>query len=172
MNLSLPWWGETIRDYAPFPMTPMFDPSMLPAPRLKEAFAYWQSKLAGRSMPARRDIDPVEMPQLLAYLMLIDVLPAPLDFRYRLIGTEIRAIIARDYTGLRFSQVPGKDRGSVVWSNCEEVVLSKAPLSRAPPYVGPERDLRRCGNVLLPLSEDGSEVSMILLVVNFERGRD
>lgn len=148
----------------------MLDPSTLSAPRLKLAFAYWQGKCAGRSMPARRDIDPVEMPRLLPYIMLIDVLPAPLDFRYRLIGTEVRAIVARDYTGLCFSEVPGKGRGSVVWGNCEEVVLTKAPLSRSPPYVGPERHLRRCANVLLPLSEDGREVSMILLVASFERG--
>ncbi len=152
-------------------MPTVFDPSQLSAPRLRQAFAYWQGKRAGRAMPSRRDIDPVEMPQLLPYVMLIDVLPEPLDFRYRLIGTEVRAIVARDYTGLRFSEVPGKGKDSVVWGNCEEVVRRKAPLSRSPPYVGPEPHLTRCENVLLPLSEDDREVSMILLVISFERGR-
>lgn len=152
-------------------MTTVFDPSALSAPRLKEAFAYWQGKLAGRSMPSRRDIDPVEMPRLLPHLMLLDVLSSPLDFRHRLIGTELRAMFARDYTGLRFSELPGKGRGSIVWGNCEKVVLSKAPLAGNPPYVGPEPKVLRCENLLLPLSEDGSEVGMILLVANFERGR-
>jgi hypothetical protein len=152
-------------------MTTVFDPSSLAAPRLRQAYAYWHGKLAGRAMPARRDIDPVEMPQLLPYVMLVDVLADPLDFRYRLIGTEVRAILARDYTGSRFSEVPGKGSDSVVWRNCAEVVRHKAPLSRSPPYVGPERDLRRCENVLLPLSEDGKEVSMIMQVISFERGR-
>jgi hypothetical protein len=55
--------------------------SELSAPRLRQAFAYWRGKLAGRAMPARRDIDPVDVPTLLSYVMLADVLPAPLDFR-------------------------------------------------------------------------------------------
>ena len=55
--------------------------SELSAPRLRQAFAYWRGKLAGRAMPARRDIDPVDVPTLLPYVMLVDVLPAPLDFR-------------------------------------------------------------------------------------------
>jgi hypothetical protein len=151
-------------------MPTVLDASELSAPRLREAFAYWHGKLAGRKMPARRDIDPIEMPKLLPYVMLVDVLPAPLDFRYRLIGTEARSILQQDYTGKRFSELPGKGKGSVVWDNCEQVVLTKAPFSRSPPYVGPERYFRNCENLLLPLSENDTEVAMILQVISFERG--
>ena len=121
-------------------------------------------------MPRRRDIDPVEIPRLLPYIMLIDVLREPDDFRYRLIGTEVRSISRRDYTGLRFSEVPGKGSGSVVWENCVEVVRSKTPFSRSPPYVGPEEYLQRCENLLLPLSEKDDEVNVIMQVISFERG--
>jgi len=152
-------------------MPSVLDPSTLGAPRLREAFAYWDGKRAGRVMPCRGDIDPVEMPRLLPYVMLIDVLAAPVDFRYRLIGTEVRAIAARDYTGRRFSEVVGKGRGSVVWDGCEQVVATRAPYTGSPPYVGPERELRRCENLLLPLSENGSDVSMIFKIISFERGR-
>jgi hypothetical protein len=151
-------------------MPTILDPAALAAPRLKEALLYWQSKCAGRAMPSRRDLDPLDMPKLLPYVMLYDVLPPPLDFRYRLIGTEARSILAQDYTGKRFSEVPGKGPGSVVWENCEQVVRGRAPFSRSPPYVGPERMLRACENLLLPLSDDGAEVNMILQVISFERG--
>jgi len=146
------------------------DSSGLSAPRLKEALAYWQSKQAGRPMPSRRDIDPVDIPLLLPYVILIDVLSAPLDFRYRLIGTEVRNISQREYTGKRFSELPGKGKDSILWRDCAELVRSKAPLSGRTPYVGPERHLRRCANIMLPLSEDGRNVSMILKVISFERG--
>lgn len=151
-------------------MPTILDPDALTAPRLKEAFAYWRGKCAGRTMPARRDLDPVEVPRLLPYIMLYDVLPAPLDFRYRLIGTEARSILAQDYTGKLFSEVPGKGKGCVVWDNCEQVVLTHMPFSRSPPYIGPERELRRCENLLLPLSDNGSDVTMIVQVISFERG--
>ena len=150
----------------------VFDPATLKAPRLKEAFAHWESLRRGRAMPSRRDLDPVDIPRLLPYLMLVDVEPEPLDFRYRLIGTEARSILARDYTGLRFSALPGKGRGSIVWDNCEQVVVTRSPVSRSAPYVGPETYLRDCENLLLPLSEDGCEVNMIVKFISFSRRAD
>src|SRR5690349_16148090 len=97
----------------------------LSAPRLRQAFDYWESKRAGRTMPARRDLDPVDIPALLSWLMLIDVIRKPtLDFRYRLIGNEIRNIAHRNNAGHCFSALPGKGRGSIVFDNCEQVVLS------------------------------------------------
>jgi hypothetical protein len=153
-------------------MASAFDPAQLSAPRFKEAFAYWQSKLAGRLMPSRRDIDPVEIPRLLPYVMLVDVLRDPLDFRYRLIGTEVRDILHGDYTGKRYSEVPGKGAGSVVWSHYETVVVRKQPFLCTPPYVGPDRKLQRCDNLLLPLSDDGDTVNMVFNVMTIERDAD
>ena len=57
---------------------------------VQEALAYWESKRSGRRMPARRDFDPVfEVPRLLPWIVLVDVLHEPLDFRFRLIGSGI-----------------------------------------------------------------------------------
>src|SRR3954465_8270682 len=42
---------------------------------LEDALTYWESKRAGRRMPARRDLDPVlEIPNLLRWIILVDVL--------------------------------------------------------------------------------------------------
>lgn len=105
------------------------DASMLGAAWLKEAHAYWASKRGRRPMPRRRDIDPVESPTLLPYLMLIDVLSDPLDFRYRLIGGEVHNISNGNYTGKRSSELPGKGRGSIIWDTCEQTVLARSPFS-------------------------------------------
>lgn len=147
------------------------DPSVLQSDRLRQAYAYWDGKRRGRPMPSRRDIDPVEIPSLLSRLMLVDVLRDPLDFRFRLLGTEIVARSHRNYTGLRLSELPGKGPGSVVWNNCEQVVLYRAPFSRTPPYVGPDRYTTTVENLMLPLSEDGETVTMIFQVLEFGRAR-
>ena len=136
--------------------------------RLRAAYAYWLSKCNGRAMPSRADIDPTDMPKLLPYVTLIDVLANPLDFRYRLIGTEMRNISRRDYTGLRFSEIEGKGRNSALWRGCEAVVRSKTPISDSPPYVGSDVFIRNCENVMLPLSDDQIKVRMILKVISFE----
>ena len=119
-------------------------------------------------MPSRLDIDPVEIPALLPYVMLIDVVK-PLNFRYRLIGTEARSIMRRNYTGQLFSEIDGKGESSLLWQGCESVVRGKQPLSLSPPYVGADT-LKKCENVLLPLSDNRVDVTMILKVISFERG--
>lgn len=142
----------------------------LRSPLLRDAYAYWNEKRQNALMPTRSDIDPVEIPRLLPYVILLDVFTEPFDFRYRLIGTAARGIMHSDYTGRLFSQIPGKGSGSALWRGCEAVVASKKPLSESPPYVGPENSLRNCENVLLPLSEDRVNVTMILKVISFELG--
>jgi hypothetical protein len=135
---------------------------------LRAAYDYWLDKRQGRLMPSRADIDPVDIPALLPYVMLIDVVE-PLNFRYRLIGTEARSIMRRNYTGQLFSEIDGKDESSILWQGCEAVVRGKQPLSLSPPYVGSET-LRECENVLLPLSDNRVDVTMIFKVISFERG--
>jgi hypothetical protein len=62
----------------------------LPDAHLRKALAYWLRKCGERHMPRRADIDPVEMPELLPYVRLADVV-APGQYRYRLVGYRARA---------------------------------------------------------------------------------
>ena len=73
-------------------------------PLLRELRAYWEAKRQGRPAPRRADIDPTELPHHLPYLMLLEVEPAPLRFRYRLAGTNTYQI--RD--GLQNRAVTGR----------------------------------------------------------------
>src|SRR3546814_21164581 len=70
------------------------------SPRIRRAWDYWTAKRGDRPMPSRRDIDPAEIPDLLPYLVLTAVLPAPPFLRYRLVGTRQVAIRGHDPTGL------------------------------------------------------------------------
>src|SRR5689334_16724719 len=92
------------------------------------------------------------------------------DFRYRLIGTQACDIMRGDFTGQFFSKIPGKGKESVPWQECDAVAGSKMPMYWQTPYVGPERFLRNVQNVLLPLGNDGVNVTMIFKMISFERG--
>jgi hypothetical protein len=53
----------------------------LQSERLRVAYAYWEAKRDGRLMPSRSDIDPTDIPKLLPYVTLIEVLsPIPSIF--------------------------------------------------------------------------------------------
>jgi len=148
--------------------------------KLHEGFSYWQGLRRGRLMPARRDIDPLDIGALLPNVVLLDVIHQPatervqgvsagLDFRFRLVGTEVAARSTRDYTGRRLADIPHMAPGTPFWQRREEVVRCRRPLYSAPCYVGPAKQIRSCHNLLLPLSEDDELVNMIFCLVTFEQ---
>lgn len=72
---------------------------MLTDPRLHRLLAYWSSRRGSRPAPRRADIDPLDIPDLLPILNLLDVLHDPLRFRHRLVGTDVVQALGRDSTG-------------------------------------------------------------------------
>jgi len=135
---------------------------------IEQGLDYWDSKRAGRRMPARRDIEPTEILDLLPYVVLIDVERAPLDFRYRLVGTAVAARFGHDRTGERFSALPQQSEGSEVWKTAVRILEEKRPIVSHIPYVGFNRWIQNYRDISMPLSENNDEVNMIFGVLQFE----
>src|SRR5690348_15047812 len=79
--------------------------------------SYWERIRGSRAMPRRCDIDPLDIPRLLPFVRLVDVLENPRAFRFRLVGTEIDAITAVRLRGQRFSETAQLGEGSKVWND-------------------------------------------------------
>jgi len=135
---------------------------------IEQGLDYWDGKRAGRRMPARRDIEPTEILDLLPYVVLIDVERAPLDFRYRLVGTAVASRFGRDHTGVRFSTLPQQAKGTAVWNTATRILEEKRPIVSHVPYVGYNRWIHNYRDISLPLSEDNDTVNMIFGVLQFE----
>lgn len=152
----------------PVPGKPNVPDSDEPIPaRLDAALFYWREQRGDRDMPARADIDPLDFPALLPWVMLIDVAHDPVDFSFRLIGTGIVERIERDYTGMSFAELPHMDRDSPIWRQFDSVRVSREPMIGDVPYVGRHHEVRTVMDVKLPLSDGGSRVAMIMSVVQF-----
>lgn len=141
-------------------------------PLLRQAYAYWSAKCAGREMPARGDIEPADIVPLLPYLVLMDVLrdaqPGwPLDFRYRLIGTHVDIMMNGRYTGKCMSELPHQQPGSRIWQSLEAVTLARAPRVNRVPYIGPHKDFISVVDMVMPLSSDGDTVDMLFCIIDF-----
>lgn len=141
---------------------------------VRDGHAYWLAKSGGRggqAMPGRADLDPlIEIPRLVPNVILFDVQHQPLDFRYRVIGTRVRANLTRDLTGVRMSDVDFQRPPSVIWSHHEWVVENRQPRFIRPPYVGPHREFLFIEAAILPLGLDGRPVAMLLVFVDFLTG--
>jgi hypothetical protein len=135
---------------------------------IDRALAYWDGARARRAMPRRRDLDPVEIPRLLPFVMLVDVLADPLDFRFRLIGTAVQAIMSHNDLGRRFSELPHMAKGNVIWGEYEAVVTHRRPITTVLDYVGRNRDVRGLRHCLMPLSQDDNSATMIFVAVEID----
>ena len=68
-------------------------------PGLARLHAYWNERRGHAPMPARCDIDPTDIADLLKNIYLAEVEGDPPRFRYRVAGTELEATVGRKLTG-------------------------------------------------------------------------
>jgi len=145
------------------------EPLPLTDERLEQAYRYWRGKAAGRPMPARADIDPIDIPRLLPDVMLVERL-ADGRYRYRLIGTENARAQGINATGRYLDEVlPGLEYRAHVLALYDECVHQRRALYSECLFFAPGRpEPERHTKVLfLPLSPDGVPVNMILVVQVF-----
>lgn len=159
------------------PVSPNADAAIAPATemmpftdaRLEQAYEYWRRKAAGRKLPRRRDIDPVEIPKLLPDVMLVDVEPDG-RYRYRLIGTENTQAHGIKATGRHLDEVlPGPEYRNHVLGLYDESVREKRALYSECLFLSPERlaPERHTKVLFMPLSEDGETVNMVFVLQIF-----
>jgi hypothetical protein len=134
---------------------------------VRGALAYWRGKGAEDRPPPRARLDPAEIPRLLPNLILKEVRRDPWDFRYRLVGTNVREHSRSNWTGKWMSEMPGQDGSSVVYRVARQVAESERPLLYRPPYVGPHREFKFCEACVLPWADEAGTVDRLMIAVDF-----
>ncbi|MEQ8585793.1 MAG: PAS domain-containing protein [Thalassobaculaceae bacterium] len=131
---------------------------------LRGLYAYWDARRGDRDMPARSDLDPVDVPDLLRHLILLDVTYDPLRFKVRLYGTEVTDLRGRDLTGRYLYEGDPTFIGEQTRPWNVETVETRRPHSVTGPFTdisdGRSGTFYRLG---LPLSEDGERVDMLMI---------
>ncbi|HVO04078.1 MAG TPA: PAS domain-containing protein [Candidatus Cybelea sp.] len=137
-------------------------------------YRYWQSKRRGEALPARADLDPLEMKEWLPGIVLVNVAAdggraPPYRLTYRLIGTRA--------TDLRGHEAAGKSVEEAYFGNSLAEILENYRLvieERKVVYDG-DRTLSKSGaqleseTLLLPLASDGVTVDMVVCYQEIER---
>ncbi|MGD1879255.1 MAG: PAS domain-containing protein [Kiloniellaceae bacterium] len=94
--------------------SPVTQPDFIGDADLRRLFAYWRSKRNGRPMPAKEDIDPIEISWALTRIFLMDYSPED-GFRYRLAGSEISTVFGRaNLKGLTFADILPPEGAAIV----------------------------------------------------------
>lgn len=128
----------------------------------RDFLALWEHKRVGRLMPARRDFSVVtDLRPFLGSLMLTERVDG--DWRFRIFGTTIAALLEVERQGQRLSDLAEVD-AEQIGTLFARVLSSQAPLQSILP-APPGRRIERFHILMLPLSDDGETVSMILSLV-------
>ncbi len=151
---------------------PLQDPDWLArsSEPVQELYHYWRSKCEGDRLPKRSAIDPIEIPRFLRQLTIVEVVPDERRYVYRLVGTTEVEIRGRDPTGKSVMEGffgPSLDN---VLGCYDAVVATRRSLYDDETYVTPDGRFSDDETLFLPLSEDGENVSRILVFGTFSPG--
>jgi hypothetical protein len=133
-------------------------------PRLKALLDYWRGKCSPGQLPARADIDPLELRGLLGNINLIEVVQqadSSRRFRYRLFGTEFVFYHGGDLTGQWVDEIGNPVYRQQLVGLYEHVVATGATPMLSYDYILDSRR-HRFQAVILPLASNGREIDMIL----------
>jgi len=136
--------------------------AQLALPEQRHFFDYWLDCAGGRTMPDRADICPTDIPRHLPLISLIEIQSEPLNFKFRLAGTQLREVYDKEVTDCYlsdFSQAQNRD----YWlSACERIAHTGRPAQGI--LRGPEQSRDHLVQfwLRLPLSINGSGPKLIL----------
>lgn len=127
-------------------------------------FRYWDKKRNGRTMPARRDIDPIEMgPKLLPHLMLCELAERGTRIRFRLVGTLLVKRLGYDPTGHWLADLPKSDYLDHLARLLRQTYTEASPVYATSSFRWGVKGRLDAYHLLLPLTTGGNEPSMVLI---------
>ncbi|WP_417321215.1 PAS domain-containing protein [Emcibacter sp.] len=123
-----------------------------------DIYRYWQEIRSDRNMPARKDFNPLHVPEALGNLMLVDVLDKPRDYKVRLIGTHITEMTGNDHTGKSATSL--EDADSII-ERFDWLLENRKPYVTSGEFIWSSSNRREYSSLVLPFSENDRDVSII-----------
>lgn len=147
----------------------IIDPDVeeLRSPVTRKALRYWRSRCDGDRLPRRQDIDPAELKSILPNMCMLAVLDDGKDYLFRLLGTRMREFLSDDYTGRKLSEVEALQPSEKLVENFSTCLTTRQPILANTPYVGPKKEIAELEDIIMPLSDCGTVVDRLMIVVDF-----
>lgn len=132
---------------------------------LKSLYTYWDKKRGKNICPSRGDIDPIDIPSLLPHIFMIDV-HYPLEFKFRLVGTNIVEMLGMDLTKKNVSDIDLGDYKEDALLHLKQIVETQSSMvvNNTMDWNNKSKISYEC--LMLPLMSNNS-VNIILGGVNF-----
>jgi hypothetical protein len=133
---------------------------------LAAAHAYWEAKRRSGLLPARSDIDILELRPLMGVTHIVDVRdPDPKNYHVRLRGSNVPPDVERKIHNKPLHQCDSKSYGETLMEDYSTVVFTGVPSFH---QVVASIDMIRhsYSRLILPLADDGRHVDTLMVCFN------
>ena len=128
---------------------------------LKRLLAYWCERRGPRAFPRRADIDPIDFRFMLDRIALTEVYDDPRRYRLRLVGSYWYQLAGVELTGMWTHDFRSASQRQLTEDFYAALIEGRRPRFTQRDVIVDDQ-LLHYEILLLPLSEDGSRISMIM----------
>jgi len=131
--------------------------------RLTRLLTDWETRRRGREFPSRADFTPHDLKYLVGNLSLLDVVHAPLRFRYRIHATRLAQRVGVEMTGKWLDESSNPAHVSGATNHFTEVIERRTPIvyRRVREFIT-DKLPHNCEILALPLAADGTTIDMLI----------
>ncbi len=143
-------------------------PEIVSSEKVLDFYRFWLARCRDGRLPAKSDMDPVEMAPFLSSLVLLKLHRDPLDFEYRVIGENIISRLG-NMTGRRVRDAALVNLSGSAYRNYCAVVEQRAPQFLEGTAITAFRSDRAflVSRVHCPLAADGETIDHIISCMTF-----
>lgn len=133
-------------------------------PKVVRFFKYWLSLNPEKGLPGRQHFDPLDIPDLMPRIWMLDVLRQPLRYRYRFAGTKEVETLQREVTGKMFEEVHPQayNRQETTGRLGDSVQHGVATYRKGKIIAIHKKEHMIVENCVVPLARDGLLVDLIV----------
>ncbi len=135
-------------------------------PDLAHFRALWDSRRAGRLMPARRDFSLEDLWPWMGYLHLVELEQDGADGRYRVFATASTERFRQEMTGSLISQYQPAELAARALDDHAAIVAARAPLARTTHDVL-GGTMMHWTRLAVPLGDDGARMDRYFVALYF-----
>jgi hypothetical protein len=135
---------------------------------LQRLLRYWYERRGSREFPARADIDPIDFRFMLDRIALTEVHDSegqePRRYRLRVVGSYWYRLLGFEATGMWMHEWPRANQRKLTEDFYAALIEGRRPRFAERDVIVDDQ-LLHYEIMLLPLSEDGSRISMIMTAI-------
>ncbi len=134
---------------------------------LRRLLGYWHERCGQRPFPRRADVDPLDLHFMLDRIALTEVHEDPRRYRLRLVGSYWYQLTGLELTGKWTHEFASTSQRKLTEDFYVALIDGRRPRFTQRDVIV-DGQLLRYEIMLLPLSEDGSRISMIMTGIGLD----